>query len=140
MQRPAVRVLVVDDFEKWRRLVCVKLQEMPGLQVIGEASDGSDAVEKAQRLQPDLVLVDVGLPIRNGIEVARQIRKNSRKPKIVFFSENHSREVIEEALHSGASGYVIKSNAESDLIPAVRAALAGEQFVSNNLTTAGVCA
>ena len=127
-------MLVVDDFAEWRRFVCIKLQQISRLQVVGEASDGSDAAEKGQQLLPDLVLLDLGLPNMSGVEVARQISKNPRKPKIIFVTENQSVDVAEELLAAGASGYVLKSNADRDLIPAITAALSGLQFVSTNST------
>ena len=75
LRRSTVRVLVVDDFELWRRRICTALQMQPDLQVIGEASDGSEGVQKAQELQPDLILLDVGLPKLSGIEAARRMRE-----------------------------------------------------------------
>jgi DNA-binding NarL/FixJ family response regulator len=70
-----VKVLVVDDFEPWCRLICSMLQKQPELQIVGEVSNGLEAVERARELQPDLILLDVGLPSINGIEVARRIRE-----------------------------------------------------------------
>ena len=130
MERSIVRVVVVDDFEPWRRQICSTLQERPEFQVIAEVSDGQDAVRKAQELQPDLILLDIGLPKLNGIEAARQIRKCAPNSKILFVSENRSREIAEEALRTGAIGYVVKSDAAGELMPAVTAVLQGQQFIS----------
>jgi len=127
----AVRVLVVEDFEPFRRYVCSKLGENPELQVIGEASDGFEAVHKAEELQPDLVLLDIGLPKLNGFEVAQQLRKLASASKIVFVSQESSADVVEEALSLGASGYVVKTRAESDLLTAVEAAISEKCFVSS---------
>jgi len=129
-----IRVLVVDDFEPWRRSVLTTLQKKPELQVIGQASDGPQAVQKAQVLQPDLILLDLGLPALNGIEVARRIRELSPASKILFVSENRSAEIVEKALGTGASGYVVKSDAARDLLPAINTVLGGERFVSANLS------
>jgi DNA-binding NarL/FixJ family response regulator len=75
---------VVDDFEAFRQFVCSTLGKNPELQVVGEASDGSEAVHKAEELQPDLIVLDIGLPTLNGIEVVRQIRKLAPSPKYCF--------------------------------------------------------
>jgi DNA-binding NarL/FixJ family response regulator len=103
---------------------------MPDLQVIGEVSDGLEAVQKSAELQPDLVLLDIGLPSLNGIEAARQIRKLGREPKIIFLSQESSANVVQEALSLGAQGYVVKAVAASKLLAAVEAVLRGETFVS----------
>jgi len=129
-----IRVLVVDDYEPWRRFACSTLRREPELQIIGQASDGLEAVQQAQQLQPDFILLDIGLPTLNGIEAARRIREVSPVSKILFVSENRSRDLAHEALRTGASGYVVKSNAGSELLPALRAVLLGKQFVSASLT------
>ncbi len=126
----AVRVLVVEDFERFRRLICSMLRKMPGLQIVGEVSDGLEAVRKAEELQPDLILLDVGLPSLNGIEAARQIRTLSPKSKIVFVTQESDPDVVREALTFGAKGYVVKTNVASDLLAAVDVALGGRPFVS----------
>ena len=93
MDKFPIRVLVVEDYEPWRRYFSTALQKQPELQAIGEVSDGLEAVQKAQELQPDLILLDIGLPSLNGLEVARRIRKVSRASKILFVSENRSRDI-----------------------------------------------
>ena len=125
----AHRVLVVDDFEPWRRFVCSELEEHLESQIIAEASDGTEAVQKAGELQPDLVLLDLGLPGLNGIEAARRIRECAPKAKILFVTENSSWEIAEEALRTGAHGYIVKEDAELELMIAVNAVLQGEIFV-----------
>jgi len=129
-----VRVLVVDDHEPFRRFICSTLGKSAELQIVSEVSDGLEAVHKAGELQPDLILLDIGLPNLNGIEAARRIREVSPTSKILFVSENRSRDIAEEALRTGASGYVVKSDAGSELLPAVKAVLQGKQFVSASLT------
>ena len=84
----SVRVLVVEDFEPFRRFVCSTVGDSSELQVICEVSDGLEAVQKAKELQPDLILLDIGLPNLNGIAAARQIRKLSPQSKILFVSRN----------------------------------------------------
>ena len=126
---PQVRILVVDDFEPFRRFVCASLQARPEWQVIAEASDGLQAVQKAEELKPDLILLDIGLPGLNGIEAARRIRKLSINSKIVLVSANRDLDIIQEAFRSGISGYVLKSAAGSQLFPAVKAVIQGEPFL-----------
>lgn len=130
----AHRILIVDDLEPWRRYVRSVLQEEQGLQVIDEACDGLQAVQKTQQLRPDLVLLDIGLPTINGIEAARRSRERSPKSKILFFSENRSSEIVQEALGTGALGYIVKSGAASELLPAVKAVLQGKHFVSASVS------
>jgi DNA-binding NarL/FixJ family response regulator len=127
-----MRILVVDDYEPWRRFVCSTLGNRPELEVVGELSDGLEAVHKTQELQPDLILLDIGLPTLNGIEAARRMLQLTPQPKILFVSENHAADIALEALRAGGSGYVVKSNAASELLPAVNAVLEGRRFVSKD--------
>ncbi len=128
-----IRVLVVDDFKDWPRQVRLLLQSRPECQVIAEASDGSEAVQKAEELKPDLIVLDVGLPNLSGIEAARQIRQRSPNSQIIFLSQNSDLDVVRAALGTGALGYVRKIDAERELLPAVDAVLRGKQFVSSRL-------
>jgi DNA-binding NarL/FixJ family response regulator len=127
---PLVRILLVEDFEPFRRFIRSQLQPRLDLELIAEASDGLEAVHLAEQLQPDLILMDIGLPTLNGIEVARQVRKLSPQSKILFVSQECSADVIEEALSFGAMGYVIKAHAGSELLVALEAVREGRQFVS----------
>jgi DNA-binding NarL/FixJ family response regulator len=127
---PLVRILLVEDFEPFRRFIRSQLQPRLDLEVIAEASDGLEAVHLAEQLQPDLILMDIGLPTLNGIEVARQVRKLSPQSKILFVSQECSADMIEEALSFGAMGYVIKAHAGSELLVALEAVREGRQFVS----------
>jgi DNA-binding NarL/FixJ family response regulator len=129
---PSVRVLVVEDFAPLRAVICSTLEERPELQVVGEASDGLEAVQKAEALQPDLILLDIGLPSLNGIEAARRIIRLSPKSKILFVSQESSAVVAEEALRVGA-GYVVKQRAGGELLAAVAAVCQGGRFVSSGL-------
>ena len=125
----AIRILVVDDFRDWRRQVSLLLRARLEWQVIAEAPDGSDAVQKAKDLKPDLVLLDINLPKLNGIEVARRIRQLSPGSKIVFLTQDCDPDVVQAALRTGANGYLYKAHAQSDLLLAIEAVLRGEQFV-----------
>jgi DNA-binding NarL/FixJ family response regulator len=130
---PRVRVLVAEDFEPFRRFICSTLGRNPELQVIAEVSDGMEAVCKAEELQPNLILLDVGLPTVSGIEAARHIRTLSPESKIIFVSQESSADVVQEAIHLGAWGYVLKTKAGRDLLAAVQAVCEGKQFVTGGL-------
>lgn len=126
-----IRILVVDDFIPFRKFACSTLGKRPELQIVGETSDGLEAILKAEQLNPDLILLDIGLPGLNGIEVARQIRKTTSESKIIFLSQESSPDVIQLALDLGAWGYVVKARAGTDLLAAVDAVLRGKRFVSS---------
>jgi DNA-binding NarL/FixJ family response regulator len=130
---PLISVLVVDDFEPFRRCVASILKQQQELRIIAEASDGLEALRKAVDLQPDLILLDIGLPKLSGIEAARRIRELSPRSKVIFLSANRSWDIAQEALRTGAGGYVVKSDAARELLPAVEAVLKGKQFVSASL-------
>lgn len=131
MNRSLISVLVVDDYAPFRKFVCSALRERAEIQIIGELSDGKEAIEKAEELRPDLILLDIGLPRVNGVEAARRIRKLSPGSRILFVSQETSSEVVETVLNLGASGYVVKSDAGSELLTAVDVVLRGERFVGN---------
>ena len=129
----SIRILIVDDFENWRRQVHSLLQARPTWQDISEASDGSEAVQKAEDLKPDLILLDIGLPKLNGIEAAKRIRQCSPSSKIIFLSQNSDLDVVRAALGTGGLGYVLKTDAGRELLPAMDTVLQGRQFVSSGL-------
>jgi DNA-binding NarL/FixJ family response regulator len=126
---------VVDDFQPFRRVVASIFHQQPELRIISEASDGLEAVQKAEALQPDVILLDIGLPKLNGIEAARRIRKVSPLSRILFMSQASSADVVQVALSLGAGGYIVKSDAGSELLTAVNAVLRGETFVSSRLSS-----
>ena len=130
MKGPTIRALVVDDFQPWHDFIFKMLQDQPELQVIANAYDGAEGVQQAQELQPDLILLDIGLPSLNGIKAALRIRKVAPKSKILFATENRSEEIVEAALSTGANGYLVKSSGGKELLPAIDAVLQGKQFVS----------
>ena len=131
MSNASVRILLVDDFEPFRDIVRSMLREHPEFQVIAEAADGLAAVQQAEELQPDLILLDIGLPNLNGIEVARRIRKLSPNSKIMFVSQQSSADVVQGTFAVGGCGYVVKTDAVSELMVAINAVLRGEQFVGS---------
>jgi DNA-binding NarL/FixJ family response regulator len=125
---------VVDDYEPWHGLLLASvLQKYPELEIVGEVADGLEAVQKAVELHPDVILLDIGLPTVDGIEVARRLRRISAESKILFVSQESSDDMVQEALSAGASGYVVKTNA-SDLLKVMNAVLEGRQFVSFGLS------
>ena len=128
-----IRILVIDDFEPWRQHVCSMLKTRPELKVVGEASDGSEAVRIAEELKPDLILLDIGLPHLNGIDAAHQLCQTVPGAKILFLTQNNDTELLRAALSNGAQGYVLKTAAESELLPAIKAVLRGEKFVSSGI-------
>ena len=103
------------------------------MQIVGKVSDGLEAIRKAEELQPDLILLDVGLPSLNGIEAARQIRKLSPNSKILFVTQESADEIVQEALNLGAWGYIVKSRVGNDLLAAVEAVRQGKKYVSSGL-------
>jgi CheY-like chemotaxis protein len=105
------------------------------VQVIVEASDGLEAVRKAQELQPDLIVLDIGLPQLNGIAAAKQIRDLSPQSRILFLSQESSLAVVEEAMRLGGWGYVLKADAGRDLQPAIDAVLRGRKFLGKRFST-----
>jgi DNA-binding NarL/FixJ family response regulator len=130
------KVLLVDDFEAFRQSVCSMLLRTGKFQVIGQAADGVEAVQKAEELQPDLILLDICLPRLNGIAAVPQIRTVAPESKILFLTGLDLPEMVEEALSTGTSGYVIKSEAGIELVEAIEAVMQGGQFVSRALRKA----
>src|SRR5437762_7436773 len=105
-QMTYLTVLLVDDYEPFRRLIRSMLEETSGFRIIGQASDGLDAIQKAEELRPDLILLDIGLPKLSGIQAARKILQRVPDSKIIFLSQETSADVVAEAFRLGASGYV----------------------------------
>jgi len=128
-----VRILLVDDFLPWQRFILNDFESIPDLEIVGLACDGLEAVQKAKDLLPDLILLDVSLPWMNGFEAARQIRTLSPNSKILFLSEHRGADLVQAAFEAGGSGYVLKSDAGSDLVEGVRAVLLNQRFLSRNL-------
>jgi DNA-binding NarL/FixJ family response regulator len=127
------KILVVDDSDRFRQFLVLSLRRRAEFQLINEASDGLEAVERAEELKPDLILMDIGLPGVNGIEAWRRIQKVSPNSKILFVSLESSADVVREALELGAQGYILKAAAASELLPAVDAVLQGKQYLSRRL-------
>jgi len=127
-----LRILVVEDHAPFRRLICTELQRRAGFQTI-EAADGLEAVQKAEELQPDLILLDINLPKLHGFEVAKQIPRLAPHARLLFMSQESLSDIVRTALSLGAHGYIQKLSAGTDLLPAIDAVLAGQRFVSSSL-------
>ena len=132
-----VRILVVDDFAPWRRFLIEKLGENRSFRIVGVVADGLEAVLKAEELQPDLILLDIGLPRISGIEAARRICRVAPKSKILFLSQELDPQVVRAALAEGGLGFVVKSDADDELFPAIDAVMLGKTFQSRRLTGSG---
>jgi DNA-binding NarL/FixJ family response regulator len=128
-----VQVLLVDDVPEVRIVIASFLKKDSRLKISSEASDGIEAVRKAEQLQPDLILLDIGLPCLNGLDAAHLIRKVSPQSKILFVSQESSAEIVQEVFRIGAHGYVVKADMMSDLLAAVDAVLRGDRFVGRRL-------
>ena len=132
----SIRVLVVDDYDLFRRFVCSTLGKREDLQVVGEATDGLEAVRSAEKLQPDMILLDIGLPNQNGLEAAKRIRQVAPGAKIIFLTSSSDRDLVQAALSAGAHAYVLKTDAARELLTAVQRVLGGERFVSSGIEAA----
>src|SRR5215472_13317271 len=117
----AFRILVADDHEVVRRGLCGLLGAQTDWEICGEASNGREAVEKALQLRPDVVILDVGMPVLNGLEATRQILKASPQIKILVLTLHDADQVVQEVLNAGARGFLLKSDAARDLVAAVEA-------------------
>jgi len=131
-QNNHVRILLVDDHEPFRRYIFSMLAEDAAVQVVGPAGDGLEAVQQAKVLQPDVILLDIGLPGINGIEAARQIGEIANKARIIFLTQESSPEVVQKAFNLGAWGYITKAQAGAELLPAVEVVSRGERFLNEN--------
>jgi DNA-binding NarL/FixJ family response regulator len=130
-------ILVVDDYGPWRQRICSMLEARLELRVVAEAADGLEAVQKAQKLNPDLILLDIGLPILNGIEAAIRILQAAPDTRILFLTESSNKDVVRAALKTGARGYVLKTDAGNELLTAMARILGGDDFVSSGIKRSG---
>jgi DNA-binding NarL/FixJ family response regulator len=130
----SLSILVVDDSRVWRQSVCALLHQYLDRVVICEGSDGLEAVQKSQELQPDLVLLDIGLPNLNGLAAARQIRSVAPRSRVLFVTSYDWPELSHEAMNLGALGLVVKSEAARDLLPAISTILRDEQFFGSEVS------
>lgn len=128
-----VRILLVDDSEGFRSRVASILQNRPELKIVGTASNGDEAVQTAEELRPEMILVDLGLPGINGIEAARQILAVLPKCKVLFVTQNESPVIAREAIRLGAHGFLVKTDCSRELLLGIEAVIAGSQFLSSRI-------
>jgi DNA-binding NarL/FixJ family response regulator len=126
-----MRILIADDHGIVRAGIRLLLERQPGLAVVAEAGDGVDAVEQALVHHPDLCILDVGMPRMTGLQAAREIRAHLPQARVLILSMHDDERYLFEALKAGASGYVLKREADQDLVEAVRAVQRGEAFLTN---------
>ena len=129
----SARILVADDHKEMRDSVCRCLEEE--FNVIGAVADGAALLEAAARLDPDVCLLDISMPKLNGIEVANQLKQCGSRAKVIFLTIHEDMDFAQAALKTGASGYVIKRRLASDLLRAVKEALAGRIFISSSVVS-----
>ncbi len=129
-----IRILVVDDHPVVRHGLKALLGAQPGWDIVDEAADGMEAVEKAVRLTPDVVVLDVSMPGMNGLEACRVIRGSVPGCEILFVTQHDSPQMMREALDAGARGYVVKSNAARDLLAAVEAVSQHRSFTALSIS------
>jgi DNA-binding NarL/FixJ family response regulator len=127
-----IRVLLADDHQTVLERVCEILGE--DFEVVGKVNNGRDAVAQAERLDPDVLVIDISMPILNGLEAAQRLKAAKLRGKVVFLTVHEDKDFVAAAFSAGASGYVTKENVDTDLVPAIRDALEGRVYVSQSIT------
>jgi NarL family two-component system response regulator LiaR len=134
MNRETIRVLVVDDHTVVRKGLCALLSSPRyNITVIGEAGDGAEAVRQARALRPDVILMDLLMPIKNGVEALQEIRMDDPDTKVLMLTSASDRSQVLSALKAGARGYILKDSAPDDLIQAIEAVYAGKLLLPSDL-------
>ncbi|RIV26731.1 DNA-binding response regulator [Alicyclobacillaceae bacterium I2511] len=128
-----VRVFVVDDHELFRQGVSMILNRDPNIEVVGEAENGKIALELCQQIQPDVILMDINMPVMNGLEATRQIKSQYQNIRILILTVSDTEEALFEAVKAGASGYVLKNASPSVVIESVKRVSTGEPVIPGNL-------
>ena len=131
-----IRIMVADDHVLVRQGFKMILAAQPDMQIVGEAANGREAVEQAEKLQPDVVLMDVTMPELNGIEATRRLATASPRTRVLALSMHKDAVYVREILRAGARGYLLKDSAEADLIAAVRSVAKGEGYLSPSVSDA----
>jgi DNA-binding NarL/FixJ family response regulator len=134
----SIRILLADDHAVVRDGLCALLNAEPGLDVVGSVADGHEAVMAAGRLKPDVVVMDINMPVLNGIEATRSIVMLDPPPQVLILSMHGSSEHIYRALQAGARGYLLKESAGSEVVGAVRTIAAGRRFLSQKISDTAI--
>lgn len=129
-----ITVLLADDHTIVREGLTKLLESDPNLKIVGEAKDGREAVNKVEKLKPDIVLMDISMPMLNGIEATRQIKKISRQTKVIILSMHSHDRYIGELLSLGASGYLVKDSTGANIMNAIKAAMKGDTYLSPSIS------
>jgi DNA-binding NarL/FixJ family response regulator len=129
-----LRILVADDHELVRCSIRGLLRARPGWTVVGEAMNGREAVEKANRLKPDVIILDISMPDLDGLQATRRIREIVPTTKVVVLTMHDSDQMMRRVLHAGALGYVLKSALATQLVKAVKDVSAGKQFLTPRIS------
>jgi two-component system response regulator NreC len=128
------RIVLADDHAILREGIRALLEDQPDMAVVGEAADGRRAVELAREQSPDLVVMDIGMPLLNGLEATRQIKREYPQVSVLVLTMHDNEEYVAQILAAGASGYVLKRAASSELVTAIRAVAAGQSYLSPAVT------
>jgi two-component system response regulator NreC len=134
MSKTKTKVLLVDDHTIVRQGIKALLDTQEGIEVVGEAEDGREAIEKAKQMAPNVIVIDITMPNLNGIEATRQIKKINPEMKVLVLSVHDNEEYIHRILQAGASGYLLKESAVSELVSAINAVEKGEIFLSPSIS------
>lgn len=129
-----IRILLADDHEIVRFGLRSLIEEQPGMEVVGESENGRTAIDLAERLKPDIVIMDISMPDLNGFEATRQIRRQIPDAKIIVLSMHYKRQYVIDMLRAGVSGYILKTKVSDDLVLAIKAAAANEVYLSSKIT------
>jgi len=134
MRLKPVEIVIADDHTIVRQGLKKLLEEEDGFKITGEAMNGLEAVQKVQMLKPDVIIMDIAMPVLNGIEAARQIKQSAVKTKVIILSMHDHTRYIRELLSIGVSGYLLKNAVSNDIIKAIKAAVRGETFLSSSIS------
>lgn len=134
MSIAATTILLADDHTIVRQGLAKVLEAEPGFQIAGEAKDGREAVGMVEQTRPDIVIMDIAMPLLNGVEATRQIKKANPATKVIILSMHSQRRFISELLSLGASGYLIKDSSGTDVVLAIKAALKGDTYLSPSIS------
>ncbi len=133
MAEKPIRVLVADDHTIVRRGIVSLLSLADGIEVVAEAENGREAAEKALLMGPDVVLLDISMPLLNGLEATEQIKRNRREVKVLILSAHDNEEYVTQVVRSGANGYLLKNTSAEELFRAIRAVHAGGEYFSTSV-------